>query len=130
MKLTDEQIDQAAKAMFESGAHSRRWFHLGVLDQEGYRQMALAAAPFLQVPWEPPTPSEISDVYAVSVEIRPRYDFVLRRLSDAITAFVDKRNAKPVDPRRAKIIAALSHKSLTTTEDVADRILSALDAKD
>jgi hypothetical protein len=143
MKLTDEQIEAAAKALHSAANMQRPWDfpyptrayeELVERHKNEWRELARSAAPFLQAPWEPPTPSEVSDVYAVAAGTSPRYDFVLRRLSDAIAAFVDKRNAKlspkPVDPRREKIITAIFNYPGEHFERLADRILAALDAKD
>ena len=101
-ELTEQQLDQAAAAYgmayggdAEGPSDARR---------EGLR----AAAPFLQIPWEPPTKEEAKsfheNYYTFASTSIPSTLHALRR-------FIANRNAallpKPVDPRFEKIRSAL-----------------------
>lgn len=130
--LTDEQIEAAAKAMLERDACP-----IGI---EHYRMLARAAARFLQMPWEMPTPEEVRQYE------RPRLDepaklrmgndclpsFRLRH--EALCEFIKYRNAslipKPVDPRREKLKRVLIADHARSHEDFVDAILASLDAKE
>jgi hypothetical protein len=116
---TEQQLDQAAAAYgityggdAEGPSDARR---------EGLR----AAAPFLQLPWEPPTEEEVASLYG---------HVGIIRIHDGIREFVRHRNdaiqPKPVYPRREALIGFLktdSWKDMRWTE-LADRILAAIDA--
>lgn len=146
MELTKDQIEAAAKAAYkrsrELGHNDIRlsWENCHDLTRNDWREVAIAAVPFLQMPWDGPTNEEIHDTH---LRIRDRFsgiDYYL--VTASLSDFVRCRNAallpKPVDPRREKVIAAvdavksyhrLGEEQLTSAE-VADRILAALDAKD
>lgn len=129
LKLTDEQIEAAAKAMRES--HD-------VIDgrTDFYGSMARAAAPFLQAPWEMP----------IGQEVHLLCDAVARKVSSSnggihpetlLREFVSRRNAallpKPVDPSRERIIVALLYGTdgaRAIAEKLVDRILAALDEQE
>lgn len=130
--LTDEQIEAAAKAMLERDACP-----IGI---EHYRMLARAAARFLQMPWEMPTPEEVRQYE------RPRLDepaklrmgndclpsFRLRH--EALCEFIKYRNAslvpKPVDSRREKLMKMLYSDFTMDFQELTERILAALDAKE
>lgn len=133
-RLTDEQIEAAAKAIFlaptEGNENTSSWNFdtLPFAAKDRYRIIARAAAPFLQMPWEIPTSEEMVD------GIR---NGSVGGTSEALIQFIKRRNAallpKPVDPRRAKILAALMEHTPNRTlryEDMADLILATLDAKE
>ena len=63
MKLTDEQIEKAAQALYESLYESYEylpWAALSETIKDRYRKAARAVAPFLQVPWDEPTEEEMA----------------------------------------------------------------------
>jgi hypothetical protein len=135
MKLTDEQIEAAAKAAWLG----RFLTPHGVADfdtvspdmQSGWRRAMRAAAPFLQMPWEMPTQSECELIGRAQdvAEVTVHY---------AVSSFINMRNAslfpKLVDPRRDKLKAAVNEwrqcEGAYTTSEIVDRILAALDAKE
>lgn len=156
MKLTDEQIEAAAKEAFRTNVMPRDysrygWNDLDEMERKAYRDEVIAAAPFLQFPWEMPTEEEVevadrhinhafqarnADGQAIAYCFGP---------SSTLARFVWTRNKallpKPVDPRREKIaclIEKIKEESRIgpidqvppTPSEIAIRILAALDAKE
>ena len=130
MKLTDKQIEAAARAGVE--AIGQNWDTLTFARSKvDARKWVEAAAPYLQLPWEMPTDREIDAAASSSYTVisRDATELLLRR-------FVNERNAalqpKPVDPRREAIMNALKQSVgvvesfLNGPECVADRILDAI----
>lgn len=119
-QLTEEQIKLASNAFekaFNGDGRSLPY------------QMATAvraAAQFLQLPWEEPTLAEIKS-------IRESDPAGTRDAIYLLNAFVRSRNLallpKAVDPRREKIIAAISPClfSRQKEDELINRILAALD---
>lgn len=80
MQLTDEQIEAAAKAMYEAsmsvfdlprdtgGCHHTlaTWKQVPGHAKERFRHQVRAAAPFLQMPWEMPTMQELETCCTLS----------------------------------------------------------------
>lgn len=143
-KLTDEQIEAAAKAMFDDFRNNHiavmgdtgipGWLDVHGFSKDKYKQFARAAAPFLQMPWDVPSEREIAN--------RPN-ECSYTSARAILRSFVHNRNAKlipkPVDPRRDKIARAIEidcaeyNRNPSLPVGVyasADRILAALDAKD
>lgn len=89
-KFTQEQLDQAWNAFCDGGR--------GITG-------LIAAAPFLQLPWEEPNEKEISLAYSAYMRDG------IGTMKLALDEFVARRNSallpKPVDPRRAKILDVL-----------------------
>ena len=112
-KPTEEQIDRAETLLNGFGLTNR-----------ALRQRIAEAAPFLQMPWEPPTKEETERIRDLRITVE----------RDAIADFVERRNAdllpKPVDPRREKI-RGLCKEWLSNTRDqggeqLTEDILAAL----
>lgn len=145
MNLTDEQIEAAAKAMFESSwpKNEGKWPAQGHDGRERWRELARIAAPFLQMPWKMPTEEESDSIYS---EVSRRDAFSIpaaTRIKAAMQLFVRYRNAslipKPLDPRREKVLKVLSRgicvdlrdgSYVAESDKLTDRILAALDAKE
>lgn len=138
LKLTDEQIEAAAKAMYESTPCGIQWESL---PKHEWIHAARAAAPFLQAPWDMPSSDEhmafIRDTNETQIPGGVRFNF-----SGALKLFISRRNAsllpKPVDPRREKIAAEVQKIKdearsgpidyvNPTPSEIADRIITALD---
>jgi hypothetical protein len=131
MNLADEQLVAASKAMFASSPQSKQWREIGSLEKQIYLSQALAAAPFLQMPWDEPTRKEATECWQETKHINP----VGVAVQAQMVVFVRRRNAslipKPVDPRREKILGAMRDSRLAIIRELlADRILAALDAKE
>jgi hypothetical protein len=113
-ELTKEQLEQAYIAYDNCQKSYQRI--------NPYERLK-AAAPYLQLPWAPPTQYEILKFYAGP------------NTANLLMQFVEYRNAdiapKPVDPRRERIIAVLRHCVWPYEHqgEVADRILAALEEK-
>jgi hypothetical protein len=145
MQLSDEQIEAAAKAMFNAfhPADSRedfRWEWDKLTIRTSYLNAARAAATFLHVRWEMPTPSELKAFQGRLMEQGGSH-IPWQHLTLPFNKFIAERNAsiipKPVDPRRDKIMTVLKTGVMnpgTVTDNcagfIADRILVALDAKE
>ena len=134
MKVTDEQIEAAAKAMqlvdVELEDRSNYgWEDLDPINKDTYRDYARAAAPFLQMAWDEPTESEVSAAF--TRQFMPLDAYTSMR--SGISKFVANRNAalqpKPVDPRREAVIQVLraEHPGAMSNGAFADVILKALD---
>jgi hypothetical protein len=116
-ELTEQQIEQASKASRLAYDESTEVDCIG--------DSLRAAAPYLQLPWEPPMSGEINAIFDTMRHV----DFSTFAV---VCEFVRRRNAafqpKPVDPRREKIIAALDKQYLNgESSKIADAILAALD---
>jgi hypothetical protein len=137
MELTQEQIETAAKT-FENNFKMR--FVTSISD---FHAAIRAIAPLLQLPWELPTSSEVDAVMLTPLANEPWTQ--REKIINWMRRFVADRNAalapKPADPRREKVERAIEaikeyHRgqnlssSTLSTQEVADRILAALDAKD
>lgn len=102
-KLTDEQVEQAAKAMFTAW-YSKTPLNMdwGDANKPMWIAAAHAAAPFLQLPWDEPTREEFSSIHDSSICLYGDGK-LCRAVSDALRQFILIRNAamisKPVDPR-------------------------------
>lgn len=133
MNLTDEQIEAAAKAMYEGSNQGTMlpygvpWNGMNFGERHRWLVALRAAAPFLQMPWEMPTAGEVEKALCAN------------GTTEALLQFVRSRNAslipKPVDPRREKVINILCHADRSPepaidANKLADRILAALDAKE
>lgn len=140
-ELTDEQVDRAAKAHFDCGAIPS-WDGASEQTKDAWRKSIRAAAPFLQLPWEPPTFEDINEAtYQYGKLSRSGYDTKdnpppnTYAMTSALQEFVRRRNAalmpKP-DPRLHKVICAMSgFTSDRKLEDtIAKQILAALDEVD
>jgi hypothetical protein len=137
MQLTDEQIEAAAKRIWASGDRSGyKWSEIASEAMAIYREMARAAAPFLQMPWEIPSDEEERQLFADVSKRAPSISPV-----KLVIGFIARRNAslipKPVDPRRDKVVNSLNDSlpryqswDRAAAELLADRILAALDAKE
>lgn len=127
MKLTDEQVEVAAKAMVEAWDKSnpgrRTEATVSPVWSSLLKDYARAAAPHLQMPWELPTEIE-------AVKCRTGY-INLVDLRDSLANFVGIRNAaltpEPVDPRIAIIEEALRNDLYIDRKECARRVISALD---
>lgn len=140
LKLTDEQVEQAAREV------ARTMSNLGYPEALAYASekhrkedvfCALrTAAPFLQLLWNEPTAEEVSNIaHAVRMSTK-REVFVTTKCIDmlelvgVLREFVRRRNAtflpKLVDPRRAAIVHVLREYPDRAPE-IADKILTALD---
>jgi hypothetical protein len=145
LKLTDERIEVAARAIFNAALERNReigipiegpqtWDEWGSSIHETYRIVARAAAPFLQAPWEMPTEKEAETLHANIVACGSD----LRGMRHALTTFVEGRNLallpKPVDPRRERLVAELMNargsQFVMSHEEFADRILAAIDQQE
>lgn len=140
MNLSDEQVEAAAKAMYKADASFHNllgaWETLDKRTRHIYANTALAAAPFLQMPWNAPTDKEVRAIAEAS-NYYPALGLI-GQVSNSLHTFLRIRNAslipKPVDPRREKIMTALKTGVMNPviTDDcaefIADRILAALDA--
>ena len=60
-KLTDEQVEKAAQVAFDSDNTVSRWIGAEKATKSFWRNAIRAAAPYLQLPIEPPTEQEIHD---------------------------------------------------------------------
>lgn len=146
MNLTDEQVEAAAKELWLVSFPWRHepkedeWLAIEECYKQEWRTLARAAAPFVQAPWEMPTPEECK--HAVTDRDLCAMYSKEHAWRNVLRLFVERRNAalrhKPVDPRREKIESAvdavkncnqIGAPALTTAE-IADRILAALDAKE
>jgi hypothetical protein len=142
MNLTDEQIEAAAKRIWASSDRSGyKWSEIASEAKAVYMEMARAAAPFLQVPWDKATFDEATNFIDYQISDRQRNGSNIMATLDALAIFIGNRNAslipKPVDPRREKVINSLDaglprYQSWdrNAAELLTDRILAALDAKE
>ena len=140
MKLTDEQIEQAALAGLAASTWTgcQNWQAIGLIGREEWKAFVRAAAPYLQMPWEPPTKEEVLSALATydnSVVRSGHQSAMTLTLGWLIAARNAALQPKPVDPRRDKITAALCKRLypyghvLENIEPMADDILAALDGK-
>ena len=95
-KLTEEQIEAAAKAAYNARVNDPDgWSNLGTSQttaKDYWRKAVTAAAPFLQFPLEPPTDEEGARALPCSLNTR-----------STLEDFVNRRNAARLpktDPRR------------------------------
>lgn len=124
-KPTEEQIDRAETLLNGFGLTNR-----------ALRQRIAEAAPFLQMPWEPPTKEETERIRDLRITVLSERGNTTGTEDerDAIADFVERRNAdllpKPVDPRLEKI-RGLCKEWLSNTRDhsgeqLTEDILAAL----
>lgn len=133
-KLTDEQVEQASKAMFTAW-YSKTPLNMDWIDANKPMWIAAAhaAAPFLQFPWQAPTKEEIVPIYTKQYNYRSGdvTPGAVRGLLGTIGAFIQMRNAvlvsKPVDLRRERVRAILQDEYRSSEEGAIDRIIAALD---
>ncbi len=117
-ELTKEQLDRAIDS-YESIPL------LGDVGTRGFiRRCLIAAAPYLQLPWDEPTEKELFDAKCGWGIERPF------AICEEMRQFVRIRNAallpKPVDPRREKIEEILSRHVKDGADQTIDRILAVL----
>lgn len=135
MKLTDEQVEAAAKAAWESDLDFRRargvlpsWDRLNDTSKDDGKRAARAAAPHIQIPWEPPT---IDDVCAVNRATLVSPAGIPLTTYEIISAFIEIRNAaltpKPVDPRIVIVEELLMTDVYADRKERARKIVEALD---
>jgi hypothetical protein len=134
-ELSEQQIEQAARAMHEAGTVSIHfWEHVFAGDKERYRKAARAAAPYLQLPWDEPLRGELDTIF----NAMPRTD---PSVFAVVCAFVRRRNAaiqpKPVDSRFEKVKAILNCRFYMGNpefdkfaDEVVPEILAAIDKPD
>ena len=124
-ELSEQQIEQAAKAIHEAGRVSIYfWEHVCASDKERFRKAARAAAPYLQLPWDEPLKGEITAISMLPVEAST---FAV------VCEFVRRRNAalqpKPVDPAIEVVSRMLRDRSLDTSfDDYAAKLVEAVRA--
>ena len=124
MELTDEQVEAAAKIIYEAAASTNRtqayWENLGEKHKPIYRGAVMEAAPFMQMRWDMPTEEETNAVYR---EISQSGAFSVPAVTGT---FVRTRNAalilKPVDPREAKIVGELLDRYESDVVTQLDRV--------
>lgn len=131
LNLTYEQVEKAVEAYYKAGPTGPSWETLPSPTKYRIGEQLRAAAPFLQAPWEMPTEKDmvafVGGVVRKELPGGEHFDW-----TPALTQFVACRNAallpRPVDPRRERIINALSV-GCGNVDLTADRILAALDGK-
>jgi hypothetical protein len=119
---TKEQLENAGKILMTN------WDNIS---SQGLKDAAIdrirRAVPYLQLPWDEPTESEISDAQA---DIRFTSE---HQAAKVLFEFVRRRNAallqKPVGPERAKIKEILLRRFQTTVgfEQAVEEIFQAFD---
>lgn len=151
-KLTDQQIEAAAKDCYEAQflpndyldkKIGSMWDLLADHCKASYRRSVVAAAPFLQLPWDDPTdPENELAFYEYSrarggVEIdNHRSDAIDKGVRMALFLFVRTRNAnlmpKLLDPRVTMLVDFFSKNHLykMTIPEFAKEILELLDRKE
>ena len=126
-KLTEEQIEAAAKAAYNARVNDPDgWSNLGTSQttaKDDWRNAVTAAAPFLQYPLEPPTEEDVDRAYAY---------YGGHSMESTLDDFINRRNAarlpKP-DPRREVVMSRLAYAGVPREKlDAAtDELLKALD---
>lgn len=133
-KLTDEQVNMAAKAandMAKSLGLPDISGHITAEEQTKMLMMTLrSAAPFLQFPWDEPTDVELKEIaYGCARGVIGGTSPAAFRY--ALGEFVRHRNAvlvpKPFDLRRERVRAILQDEYRSSEEGAIDRIIAALD---
>lgn len=98
MRLTDEQIDRAAEAMWRSWDGAGLWEHW--FAQSGYRLAVKTTAPFLQILWDEATDDE-------AAAMTEWYGHGSESMQSVLNEFLRRRNAglmpKSVDAERNAI---------------------------
>jgi hypothetical protein len=134
-KLTDEQIEMAAeqiemaaKSAWTAGGYCGEWPNglVSATTTDSFRTALRTAAPYLQLPWEPPTTVEID---------RAREYFSTASTRLALEHFVSDRNAallpKP-DMKRVALRNAVNevinkYKIIYDRDRLIDELVDALD---
>lgn len=143
-ELTKDHIEAAAKACYEAQFLSNdyldkktgcMWDLLADHCKAGYRRSAVAAAPFLQLPWDDPTQEELNACIHATLAKGNKVATGLVILQEFV-AMRNKANSpvredKPKDARVSMLVDLFhkNHPTMMSPADFAKEILELLDRK-